>query len=103
MAITSYHFVYLNPEIEEARWSHLHRFIHPGNANQAGWKCIVCTELEMSNGYFLSCIAKNYSGGGPKKIFLQYRLVDSIIEVASHMSQAGFADEGKFPDPQQEQ
>ena len=102
MATTAYHIIYLNPEVKDARWSHLHRFIHPGSAEQAGWTSLVCTDLDISHGLFLSCKAKNYSGRGPKTILLRYGLVDSIVEVASHTSQPGFVGQEKFPDPQLE-
>jgi len=88
----SYHIIYLNPAIEDERFSHLHRFLHPGNRNKTGWKSLLCSNLDTSHHTFLSCVAKNYSGSTPKRILLRYDLVDSILEVASHKRQLGFVD-----------
>ncbi len=100
MATKSYHIVYLNPEIEDSRWSHLHRFIHPGSAQDPGWKSLVCTDLDTSHGVFLSCKAKNWTGEGARMIQLRYGLVDSIVEVASHTNQLGFVGPDGFPEVQ---
>jgi hypothetical protein len=102
MATKSYHILYLNPEVADARWTHLHRFIHPSSAQDPGWKSMLCTELDMNHGVFLSCKAKNWSGEGPKTILLKYGLVDSIVEVVSHANQLGFVGPDGFPDIQPE-
>jgi hypothetical protein len=98
MAQTSYHLIYLNPEIDDPRWSHLHRFIRPTSAQGLGWKSMLCSDLDLGHGYFLSCKAKNWSGDGPKPIFLRYGLVDSIVEVAAKSNQLGFVDPDGFPE-----
>ncbi|WP_180125518.1 hypothetical protein [Rhodoferax sp. BLA1] len=85
----TYHLIYLLDEVEDPQWSHLHRFIHPGSRNEQGWKSIFCRDLDMS-GQFLSCLAKDYSGGKAKNIFLRHGLIASIIEIASHDNPLGF-------------
>lgn len=85
----TYHLMYLLDEVESPQWSHLHRFIHPGSRNESGWKSIFCADLDMS-GAFISCLAKDFSGGKAKKLFLRHGLVASIIEVASHEKPFGF-------------
>lgn len=42
------------------------------------------------SGAFISCLAKDFSGGKAKKLFLRHGLVASIIEVASHEKPFGF-------------
>ena len=100
MSTISYHMIYLNPEIDELRWSHLHRFIHPGSAQDPGWKSMLCADLDLNHGFFLSCRAKSWSGEGPSTILLRYGLVDSIVEVGNHTNRLGFLGPDGFPDIQ---
>lgn len=104
MATQIYHLLYLHPGVEDAQWSHLHRFVHPGSRSDPGWKSMLCTNLDLSHHVFLSCKAKSYSGGGPKAVSLRYDLVLSIVEVGSHTIKAGFVDPDGFPavDPEKQ-
>jgi hypothetical protein len=103
MATTTYYILYLNSEVKEDRWAHLHRFLHPGSADQIGWISILCTNLDLTHGVYLSCKAKNYSGTGPKTIQLRYGLVDSIVEVASHSIPPGFLSSNEIQTQQLDQ
>lgn len=42
------------------------------------------------SGPFISCLAKDFSGGKAKKIFLRHGLVASIIEIGSNEKPFGF-------------
>jgi hypothetical protein len=84
------HILYLNPLVLEDRWAHLHRFLHPGNKDEAGWLSMTCAELNMAAHTFLSCKAKNWDGGESSTLHLRYDLVDSILEVASQTTPPGF-------------
>ena len=97
MASKKYHFIYLRPEIEDEKWAHLHRFVHPGSRKQLGWAHLLCTDLELDHQPFLSCRAKNWKDGETKTILLRYDLVGSIVEVASHNDQLGFVGPDEFP------
>lgn len=88
--MASYYLIYLMDEIEDTQWSHLHHYIHIGSRHLSGFKSIFCKDLDLS-GNFLSCIAKDYSGGRPKKLLLRFGLVVSILEVSSHNNPFGFA------------
>ena len=92
------HILYLNPEVLGNRWSHLHRFLHPGSLEAEGWLALTCAELDMSEHTFLSCRAKNFGAGGSAKLYLRYDLVDSILEVVSHTSRPGFLHPEDFPE-----
>ena len=97
MATTAYHLLYLNPEIKDDRFAHLHRFLHPGSSAQIGWMNMLCTDLDLTHGYYLICKAKSYSGEGPKTVHIRYALVDSIVELSSHNIQLGFLDSNEIP------
>jgi hypothetical protein len=88
----------MSPAVLEERWSHLHRFLHPGSREQAGWLAMACAELDISDHKFLSCRAKNFGPGGSVKLLLRYDLVDSILEVVSHTTQLGFLRPEDFPE-----
>ena len=90
--------LYMSSVVLEERWSHLHRFLHPGSREQTGWLSVTCAELDISDHKFLSCTAKNWGPGGPAKLYLRYDLVDSILEVVSHTSPLGFLRPEDFPE-----
>ena len=85
-----HHIIYLVDSIEDEQWSHLHRFIHPGSRNQAGWKSMLCADLEFVAGGFLYCRAKDYQSAPAKRVFLRLDLVASILELPSRNDQLGF-------------
>lgn len=85
----TYHLIYLLDEVEASQWSHLHRFIHSGSRDESGYKSIFCRDLDMS-GPFIYCVAKDFSGGKAKKIFLRHGLVTSIIQIGSNEKPFGF-------------
>lgn len=96
----TYYLIYLMDEVEDAQWSHLHRFIHPGSRGQSGWKSFFCRDLDLS-GQLLSCLAKDYSGGGPKNLLIRYGLVATIVEVGSHNNPLGFVNPEQYLESQE--
>lgn len=96
MTTKHYHIIYLSDHVEDAQWSPLHQFIHPGSRSESGRKSIFCTDLNLAHHMFLSCTAKSYSGDGPKTIQLRYDIVTSILEVGIHASVLGFVDPSEY-------
>ena len=97
--MASFHLIYLLDAIEDTQWSHLHRFLHIGTRSQSGFKSIFCKDLDLS-GTFLSCTAKDYSGGSPQKLLLRYDIIASILEVSSHKNPFGFVNLGEYLESQ---
>lgn len=93
MSVSSYHFIYLNQDVREPRWSYLHRFLHPGSYRHDSQNMVFCGNLDLSHHVFLSARAKDWTGGqGAMTVLLPYNLVDAILEVVSHKNQLGFVD-----------
>ena len=95
MASSTYHLIYFFNAIDDEQWAHLHRFIHPGSRHEPGWKHLFCADLDLS-GPFLQCRAKDYSGGGAKRLHLNHGLVASIVEVSSHSNPLGFVNPKEY-------
>lgn len=88
--IIKYHILYLHPSVESEQWEHLHQYLRPGSRNQPGWNMIICKNLDIGHGLFLSCDAKAWGDGGVRHIHIRYELVASIVEVGAQDFQLGF-------------
>ena len=86
------HFVYLSPDALEARWTHLHRFLHPGSREHDQQALIVGADLDIAHHPYLSIRARDWEGTGGRILLLRHDLVDSILEIRSHTNQLGFVD-----------
>jgi len=86
------HFAYLSPCVFEARWAHLHRFLHPGSRKHDNQALIVGADLDIAHHPYLSIRARDWEGTGGRVLLLRHDLVDSILEIQSHTNQLGFVD-----------
>jgi hypothetical protein len=87
----TYHFIYCRPEILEARWSHLHRFVRPSSRDEIGWVCILGANLDISHHTFASLRAKDWTAKGSQMLSIRYDLIESLLQVGSHQTVIGFA------------
>ena len=86
------HFVYLSPCVLDDRWSHLHRFLHPGSRSHASQALIIGVDLDIAHHPYLSIRARDWAGTAGRVLLLRHDLVDSILEIQSHTNQLGFVD-----------
>jgi hypothetical protein len=84
------HLICLFSEVLSDEWVILRRFFHPGILQDKNQAVLSCTDVDMSNPFFLISTAKDFSGGSPCKLYIPYSVVQMVMEIYNEDIQIGF-------------